>query len=743
MKVVGCIRLYRQPLAGAGRAARIALAAFLQFLCLQLQIHQTSKNIRGLLGSLLSIAVFLFAAASFLVTHLKSSAFGARSLWPPTIARSSPCLAMCLVLHGTVWYAFALGVPARKRLTAELMLLGSLVLLFCWSWFLLWATECNCTCRKLCRALLAVLITSVALVHFSTLSTDSLPHPFYVSSLGRSTDFCALEGLRISPLLASAVAWQGLLPRRLFNFFTGDESCGERRFSWYDSASNTVAVAEVCFSTRQPPIVVVADPSKNDLGNMDLLDSDAAGELGATAAEWERVLEERYGRSGASNQFDVIRGASDGRQRIRRVTLRLTDAMKVVRETRYPRSPQSLGPVVYSVPVVSTAMSVFCGAVEEYHVHPIDLPSSVESKEAKYVPPASVLVLVLDAVSTLELSRSMPRTQDWIRTMQSDLRRSHVVGEALGATTIGHSTNFNLGPALTGAARMWLRADDGTREGNIFDRLKEQYSSGVAVSFLSGACGNTQYFNLGAPNGRTDGFTTSTLDREVFGPMCHSDFSSQSGNFVGAYSIVKRCIGQRHVHQHLLELIGQALEQDRRANRSFFQLGYFLEGHEGTHGVLHLLDGDLAAFLGSLETSGFFRDERSALLLMSDHGNHMGPYYELSLAGKVERTQPFSVWFVPKAVLKARDSRRGLSAGTSEEFLNARLRRVSTHFDTYLTLADLMDLKNASVHCDRTMPWCNARRSASLFDASPQPLGAVRECADVNAEPLCALKHCV
>lgn len=75
------------------------------------------------------------------------------------------------------------------------------------------------------------------------------------------------------------------------------------------------------------------------------------------------------------------------------------------------------------------------------------------------------------------------------------------------------------------------------------------------------------------------------------------------------------------------------------------------EGHEGTGEVVLTLDKDLGDFFMELERSGELN--RTVLVLTSDHGSHMGPYYMSGGMGEFEQKLPmlamvFPNWFLTK-----------------------------------------------------------------------------------------------
>lgn len=59
-----------------------------------------------------------------------------------------------------------------------------------------------------------------------------------------------------------------------------------------------------------------------------------------------------------------------------------------------------------------------------------------------------------------------------------------------------------------------------------------------------------------------------------------------------------------------------------------------MEGHEGTGEVIRLLDNDLAGFLENYLIKG--KLDNTVVILTSDHGSHMGPYYMSGDMGQFE-----------------------------------------------------------------------------------------------------------
>lgn len=139
----------------------------------------------------------------------------------------------------------------------------------------------------------------------------------------------------------------------------------------------------------------------------------------------------------------------------------------------------------------------------------------------------------------------------------------------------------------------------------------------------------------------------SGLDHVVFFPWCHPEYHPMEktfGNFAGPFSIVKRCLNGKHVHKRIFEYIDE------------FWINYkdygkvvnvpLQEGHEGSGEVILTVDSDFANLLKDWERKGRLND--TVIVITSDHGSHMGPYFMFSEMGKFEQKLPMLFMIYPK-----------------------------------------------------------------------------------------------
>lgn len=162
-------------------------------------------------------------------------------------------------------------------------------------------------------------------------------------------------------------------------------------------------------------------------------------------------------------------------------------------------------------------------------------------------------------------------------------------------------------------------------------------------------------------------------------PEYHDRNGNPHGNFKGAYSIRRRCITGRYVHTYVLDYTKQFINLYDGSNPWFFRSS-FIEGHEGTAEVLSLMDDDLVDFFSTINDDTL---NRTAILIMSDHGLHMGLSYLFSDQGRTEHKLPFLATLIPERFLDAYPQLR--------ENLDSNEQKLISAFDIYTTLRDILN----------------------------------------------------
>ncbi|KAK7198122.1 hypothetical protein NESM_000768600 [Novymonas esmeraldas] len=639
-------------------------------------------------------------------------------------------------------------------------------------------------------------------------------------------DVCELEGLRMHPALARSWVWPALMHRRFFNFWTGSEACAPSGrpppISFVEGRERVLLVSPVCVDGERPH-VYLHRPENNEFSGSDdvgLPESERGNH------EYHRQLEALYG----TTELAAARGVIVHRD----ATSKLITAVEVDPATLSPqrREPETplekdarqrwptagRGEVLRVRLGRSPAYTVYCASMnhEEYHVSPLDdshldtYTSIARGSEAACVPqsrrrqgdsgvgatstaddadvgePAgNVLMVLIDAVSRQAMRRSLPM---FVRALtglnDNSSTGGHMVVEAHGATTLGVNTAANLVPFFAGISARAFGLENESKFTNVsfanrtvFALAKRKYGDAVSTALTTASCQDLFEFLIGytVPNSGAGG-RAAGVDRYLYMPFCHLDYSGYSSNFRGPYSIVPRCMAGESVSEHTLRYAEQLLtkqmrdgerartaalssplpsvvegdcgaapEMRGRFGKNFFHVVYMTDGHEGTHGVLPLLDATLARFFTDLrDKMRFFDNPLNTFIVLSDHGNHMGHYYEYTNAGKFERGTPPLVMAVSPTVLSRVDKAKGRASGTSLANLQYRLRRLSTSLDVYPTLGDLLNV-SVSVYEKYNAP--GIMHAASLFDLRDEESSAfVRSCSQLSTaieQYPCPLDYCI
>ena len=126
-----------------------------------------------------------------------------------------------------------------------------------------------------------------------------------------------------------------------------------------------------------------------------------------------------------------------------------------------------------------------------------------------------------------------------------------------------------------------------------------------------------------------------TWDHENIAMFCdpsYMDRKSLYSIYKGVYSLLRRCFYGKEVHDYILEY-GTKFWEAYPDNKKFLRMG-FNDGHESTFEVLKYLDEPLAEFFEEFLKKGYLKN--TAIIIISDHGNHMPGLYNLFLSEQFE-----------------------------------------------------------------------------------------------------------
>ena len=126
-----------------------------------------------------------------------------------------------------------------------------------------------------------------------------------------------------------------------------------------------------------------------------------------------------------------------------------------------------------------------------------------------------------------------------------------------------------------------------------------------------------------------------TWDHENIAMFCdpsYMDRKSLYSIYKGVYSLLRRCFYGKEVHDYIIEY-GTKFWEAYPDNKKFLRMG-FNDGHESTFEVLKYLDEPLAEFFEEFSRKGYLKN--TAIIIISDHGNHMPGLYNLFLSEQFE-----------------------------------------------------------------------------------------------------------
>ncbi|KAG0290543.1 hypothetical protein BGZ97_006150, partial [Linnemannia gamsii] len=280
---------------------------------------------------------------------------------------------------------------------------------------------------------------------------------------------------------------------------------------------------------------------------------------------------------------------------------------------------------------------------DETNNHSSDTIELTDKKPRK----PNVMVLFMDAVARRQFYRKLAKTA----AVVASLDKSSQGGPQLHEFFRYHAVGFNTDPN----SRVVYTNTPDRQEPAASPIWKDFYEAGYITSRVEDNCEDwsTQY------TGRE---SSQYFDHELQAPFCLPPYYALEGNpfsnFQGPYSIVARCMHGSNVHTYAFDYMNQF----RRAypDQPWFQMGSFIEGHEGTGEVLLSIDSDLSKFLKGMEEDGSL--ENTIVFMMADHGLHMGINFMFTPNGRIEHMNPYLSVILPPLITERYPSlARGLA----------------------------------------------------------------------------------
>ena len=316
-------------------------------------------------------------------------------------------------------------------------------------------------------------------------------------------------------------------------------------------------------------------------------------------------------------------------------------------------------------------MEVKCGSETNYHIQNVKNESVIDRLNAAnaHRDPAvtrmNLMVIMMDTVSRAQVFRKMPKTVAAMERINAT--DNFEVFQFFRLVANGFATEMNTKAMYTGSLNRRERSGR-----PYWDILRSQ---GNAALYINGFCEDWMSTFLKKPFAGADHF--------AFLQWCHPDYHPYErtfGNFAGPFSILRRCIRGRHVHNRIFDYV----KDYWRNYQSFGKVVHIplQEGHEGTGEVVLTLDQDLAEFFEHMKDTGELN--KTVLILTSDHGSHMGPYYMSGGMGEFEQKLPLLLMTFPQWFLSKYPEFR--------PSLLAHEQALISHYDTHWTIRHLATL---------------------------------------------------
>jgi len=277
----------------------------------------------------------------------------------------------------------------------------------------------------------------------------------------------------------------------------------------------------------------------------------------------------------------------------------------------------------------------------------------------------NVLMIFIDALSRRQFFRNLPKTAKKLEIIHksgishlNQFFRYGIVGKHTEANSLGLFVGLQMSNKRKGIP-IW----------------EEYRNRGYVVGIVDDQC---QSWDV-VYNYRT----AISVDHELISPFClpeyHETYKNPYSNFKGPWSIRRRCITGQYVHNYALNYTKEFINLYDGTNPWFFRSSY-MEAHENTSEVLSLMDDDLLNFFESLSEETL---NRTAIIIVSDHGLHMGINYLFTNQGHIEHKLPFLSTLIPERFLdKYPELRKNLDEN-EQKLISA--------FDIYTTLRDILD----------------------------------------------------
>ncbi|KAJ0182009.1 hypothetical protein K1T71_002731 [Dendrolimus kikuchii] len=316
----------------------------------------------------------------------------------------------------------------------------------------------------------------------------------------------------------------------------------------------------------------------------------------------------------------------------------------------------------------------------------------------------NILVLGIDGLSRLNFHRTMPKTATFLKSKGGI--------ELAGYNKVGDNTFPNLIPMLMGVKDTELKNMCLPYFRSTFDNCPFIWEWYKQAGYYTAFGEDTSH--LGTFNYFKEGFSRQPTDYYI-----HT-FIHEAESNVGKNKNLNTflCMNNRYFYEILLNYI-QDLTTTLIDKKMF---GFFWEVTM-THDYLNypmVIDDNYRSFFNELDQKGYLND--AIIFLVSDHGMRWG-HFRLTKQGRIEERLPILMLLTPPSF------RNKYTAAYNNLKLNSN--RLSTPFDLYETLSDLLNMNNLKDDAILSRSKKNSKgRGTSLF----LPIPSNRTCKTANID---------
>ncbi|CAG9325546.1 unnamed protein product [Blepharisma stoltei] len=334
--------------------------------------------------------------------------------------------------------------------------------------------------------------------------------------------------------------------------------------------------------------------------------------------------------------------------------------------------------------------------------------------------PLTVLLIVVDSLSRQHFYRTMKNTVEFMNTINSDFSENYIIYDFFNGNSHGENTQPNLAPLLYGRSLADLQIKTkGLSLKKSDDAPKYQK---IQESIIWKHFENHGFVTMFEWETRWDYFP-DLAGRKVLCDHVATSFWRGAVDVAGFtdFSEKQRCIGNHHSHEYLFNYTKEFIENYAGLNK--FGYMHLISAHEVTGSVVQAMDNDLSRFFEEIMNFHIDKNEDLAIFLVSDHGNHMGPWdrYE---EGTVENLSPFTFFITNKQFLSKVNK-------NSHEIILHNTQRLVGKYDIYLTLQQLALLPYGNPS-DQYKNWKNEIKINSVVSLLYEKIPDNRTCEDIG-----------